>query len=159
MGTTAKSELSYESQLNDWITQEKAALELIHITGRLWFEKSIELVLFRNQLVDRSASEIMNLHQYSKEVVKKPISVIDTVALAKEIYAAEVGPSRLDVGKLSYEWLKEKEKHKSAGDFIKKKLGDFIGKNDVINPKDVVLYGFGRIGRLAARELIAQAVK
>ena len=159
MGTTAKSELSYESQLNDWITQEKAALELIHITGRLWFEKSIELVLFRNQLVDRSASEIMNLHQYSKEVVKKPISVIDTVALAKEIYAAEVGPSRLDVGKLSYEWLKEKEKHKSAGDFIKKKLGDFIGKNDVINPKDVVLYGFGRIGRLAARELIAQAGK
>ena len=44
----------YEAELADWIELEKAAVELIHLTGNLWFDKSVELVLFRNQLVDRS---------------------------------------------------------------------------------------------------------
>ena len=36
----------YETQLNDWIQHEKAAIDLISAIGKLWFEKSIELVLF-----------------------------------------------------------------------------------------------------------------
>ena len=60
----------YEGQLNDWIQQEKAAIDLISAIGKLWFEKSIELVIFRHQLVDRSNSEIMNLHLYAKNIVK-----------------------------------------------------------------------------------------
>ena len=47
---------SYETELNDWIDHEKAAIDLISAVGKLWFEKSIELILFRNQLVDRSAA-------------------------------------------------------------------------------------------------------
>jgi glyceraldehyde 3-phosphate dehydrogenase len=39
-------------------------------------------------------------------------------------------------------------------------MKDFISNGDhALTPKDVVLYGFGRIGRLAARELISQAGK
>ena len=64
---------SYETELNDWIKHEKAAIELIGVIGTLWFEKSIELIIFRNQLVDRSASEIMKLHQYAKDIVKQSI--------------------------------------------------------------------------------------
>ena len=74
---------TYQNQLCDWIEQEKAAIELIHITGDLWFDKSVELIVFRNQLVDRSASQILNLHQYAKDFVKKPISVNDTLMLAR----------------------------------------------------------------------------
>ena len=32
-------------------------------------------------------------------------------------------------------------------------------KNESIEPKDVVLYGFGRIGRLVARELMTRTGK
>ncbi|MGL5889614.1 MAG: hypothetical protein ACRC3B_07010, partial [Bacteroidia bacterium] len=71
-GTAAKS---YEAELNEWIGQERAALELISHIGTLWYDKSVELIIFRNQLIDRSASEIMNLHQYAKDIVKRPISV------------------------------------------------------------------------------------
>ena len=150
---------SYEKELNDWIKHEKAALELIGIVGKLWFEKSIELILFRNKLFDRSASEIMNLHLYSKDIVKKPINVIDSVLLANEIYKTDICPSRVDIGKLVYEWSQEKNNFKSASDFINNKLKDLIGIKITITPKDIVLYGFGRIGRLAARELISQAGK
>lgn len=158
MDTLTKNS-DYETQLNDWIQHEKAAIDLISAIGKLWFEKSVELVLFRNQLVDRSASEIMNLHLYAKDIVKKAITVKDTVAIANEIYKADICPSRIDIGRLAYEWHQEQGKFKSVTDFINNKLKDLIGKKTTINPKDVVLFGFGRIGRLAARELIAQAGK
>src|ERR1700752_3523222 len=155
-----KVNAGYQEQLNDWIEQEKATIDLISTIGKLWFEKSIELVLFRNQLVDRSASEIMKLHMYAKDIVKKPITVKDTVLLAHEIYnAPSICASKTDIGKLAFEWYHEKDKHKSATDFINHKLKDFTSQKHSITPKDVVLFGFGRIGRLAAREIIAQAGK
>jgi glyceraldehyde 3-phosphate dehydrogenase len=158
METLAKN-TDYESQLNGWIKDEKAAIDLISAIGKLWFDKSIELILFRNQLVDRSASEIINLHFYAKNIVKKSIAVKDTVALANDIYDLDVCPSRIDIGRLAYEWDQEKAQYKNTTDFLKNKLKDLIGKKSSITPKDVVLFGFGRIGRLAARELISQAGK
>ena len=150
----------YESGLADWIQQEKSAIALIHVAGTLWFDKSVEIVIFRNQLVDRSASEILNLHQYSKEVVNRPITVIDTLALAKEMNKLDLAPSRIDIGKLCSEWISERKNFKNAEEFVGDKLKDFIGKEKrMITPKDVVLYGFGRIGRLLMRELISQAGK
>jgi glyceraldehyde 3-phosphate dehydrogenase len=159
METLEKINQDYETQLNDWIEQEKAALDLINAVGKLWFEKSIELVLFRNQLVDRSASEIMNLHMYAKNIVKKPITIYDTVALANEILKSNAGAGRIDIGKLAFEWHQEQGKFKSTTDFINNKLKDLMGGSTTITPKDVVLFGFGRIGRLAARELINLAGK
>jgi glyceraldehyde 3-phosphate dehydrogenase len=149
----------YEGQLNDWIQQEKAAIDLISAIGKLWFEKSIELVIFRHQLVDRSNSEIMNLHLYAKNIVKKPINVTDTAMLANEIMKANICPSKIDIGKLAFEWHNEQANFKSASEFINNKLTDFINKEHNITPKDIVLFGFGRIGRIAAREIISQAGK
>jgi glyceraldehyde 3-phosphate dehydrogenase len=159
MQTKEKANEAYETQLNDWIIQEKAAIELIGTIGKLWFEKSIELILFRNQLVDRSVSEIMSLHLYAKNIVKKNISVQDTLAIATEINNADVCPSRVDIGKLAFEYQQEQVNFKSVAEFIGAKLKDLIGVKSTVTPKDIVLYGFGRIGRLAARELISQAGK
>ncbi len=149
----------YNEKVTAWIEQEKLAFDLINYIGKLWVEKSIELVLFRNQLVNRGASEILSLHLYAKDIVKKSIYVQDTLDIAKEIYTQNVCPSRLDIGKLSFEYQQEKSNHKSATDFVLTKLKDLINVNNTITPKDVILYGFGRIGRLAARELISQAGK
>jgi glyceraldehyde 3-phosphate dehydrogenase len=156
-----KGQTTYEHELFDWIEQEKAAIELIHIIGNLWFDKSVELVLFRNQLVDRSASQILNLHQYAKEIVKKPISVTDTVLLARELMRIDLAPSRLDIGRLCSEWVSERSEYSNdVNAFLTGKLKDIIGKDKrVMTPRDVVLYGFGRIGRVLARELVAQAGK
>jgi len=151
---------SYESELSDWISHERAALELISHTGTLWFDKSVELIIFRNQLIDRSASEIMNLHQYAKDIVKRPISVKDTTLLAHELTKLDLVPSRIDIGRLCAEWTEEQGNYKNAAAFVADKLKDMIGADKGgLKPKDVVLFGFGRIGRLAARELIAQAGK
>jgi len=151
---------SYEKNLQNWIENEKAAIELIGVIGNLWFDRSVELIIFRNQLVGKSTSEILNLHEYANNVIKQPLTVKNTLALAQAIAELNIAPSRIDVGRLGTEWLKEKNQYKSTLAFIENKLSGFVGEDkNIIKPKDVVLYGFGRIGRLAARELISQAGK
>jgi glyceraldehyde 3-phosphate dehydrogenase len=152
---------SYDRQLGDWIELEKAAIELIHIIGDLWFNRSVELIIFRNQLVDRSASQILNLHQYAKDFVKKPISIMDTVAIAAVIRDLDLAPSRIDIGKLGAEWISESADYgNDIKKFVTGKLSGLIGKEKRgLIPRDVILYGFGRIGRILARELVGQAGK
>lgn len=150
----------YEKELKSHVERERAAVKLSNKIGELMYEKGIELVLFRNHLTDVTISEILNLHEYARKVVNKPIDVFTSSELAEEIFKMELAPSKLDIGKLSSEWLAEHANYASKADFLSKKLANFgVSNNRVIEPRDVVLYGFGRIGRLAARELIKQAGK
>jgi len=155
-----KSKKGYESELKEWIRYEKAATELIKIVSDLRLDKSIELIIFRRELHDKSISDILDIHSYANKIVHKPISIMDTVMIVKEIAKLNLSPSRIDLGKLTAEWLQERNNFENAAAFVNNKLKDFIGvEKRVLEPKDVILYGFGRIGRLAARELIAQAGK
>jgi glyceraldehyde 3-phosphate dehydrogenase len=150
----------YEKELKSHVERERAAVKLSNKIGELMYEKGIELVLFRNHLTDVTISEILNLHEYARKVVNKPIDVFTSSELAEEIFKMELAPSKLDIGKLSSEWLAEQANYSSKADFLSKKLANFgVSNNRLIEPRDVVLYGFGRIGRLAARELIKQAGK
>ena len=47
----------YEIQLSDWIERERSALSLVKLTGQLWYDKSVELVIFRRPLFDRRSEE------------------------------------------------------------------------------------------------------
>ncbi len=148
----------YEKELAFQADRRKASIEFIKIVNDLWYDKAIELVLFRNQLIDRNVSEIINLHEYAGEFVQKPISIFDSVEIAQAIKNIDLPPSKLDIGKLTYEYHLEDNKYDSATDFVIDKLSDANNSNE-IQPKDVVLYGFGRIGRLLARELMAKTGK
>ena len=146
----------YQEALSARIAQEKAAIELIKITSDLSYEKSIELVLFRNRLIDKSSSEVLNLHDYAKKIVEKPIEIVETLAIAKTISESNLPPSKIDIGKLTHEWIKEKQSEINITSFISSKLSFLSKESKNITPKDIILFGFGRIGRLVARELMAQ---
>lgn len=148
----------YEKELSFQADRRRAGVEFIKIVSDLWYDKSIELVLFRNQLIDRNVSDIINLHEYAGEFVQKPINVFDSVEIARAIEALDLPPSRIDIGKLTYEYHLEDDKYNDATAFVIDKLkGAKASKN--IQPKDVVLYGFGRIGRLLAREMMSKIGK
>ena len=148
----------YEKELAFQADRRKAGVEFIKIISDLWYDKSIELVLFRNQLIDKNVSEIINLHEYAGAFVEKPINVFDSVEIASAIVDLDLPPSRIDIGKLTYEYHLEDDKYNDAKAFVIDKLKN--AKNfQEIKPKDVVLYGFGRIGRLLAREMMSKIGK
>ncbi len=146
---------TYEKELAFQADRRRATVEFIKIVSDLWYDKNIELVIFRNQLLDRNVSEILNLHAYAGAFVQKPISIFDSVELAKAILKANLPPSKLDIGKLTYEYHLEENEYTDALVFIHHKLKDAQSSKE-ITPRDVVLYGFGRIGRLLARELMTR---
>lgn len=149
----------YITEFHTWIEQEKFATELIGITGQLWLNHSVELILFRKQLFNVSSSEVIAHHEYARKVSGLNFTVADSLKLAKAIASLEIAPSRIDLGRLTSEWVKEGSTD-NVQEFVENKLTNHLGKDKrVLTPKDVILYGFGRIGRIAARLLVEQAGK
>ncbi|WP_405568022.1 glyceraldehyde-3-phosphate dehydrogenase [Polaribacter sp. Asnod6-C07] len=150
--------LNYENEVVSQAKTRKATVEFINILNNLWYEKSIELVLFRNQLQDKRASEILNLINYAKEFVNKKITIEDVLGIAQAIEQIDLPASKLDIGKLAYECYLNPKSCADKVAFVKKQLKNAKEAKN-ITPKDVVLYGFGRIGRLLARELMTKMGK
>lgn len=147
---------SFEQEVKNYKNEQNAAVTLIKIISDLWFNDSIELVLFRNQLVDRRVSVILNLHQNSKALTEKPLSIFETLQVAQAIQQLELLPSRIDIGTLAWEIRQQNIDAKSLYEFIADKLS-LANQHQSFEPRDVVLYGFGRIGRLLARQLVNKA--
>lgn len=149
---------SYEKELAFQADRRKATTEFIKIISDLWYDKSIEVVLFKNQIIDKNVSDIINLHEYAGEFVQKPISIFDSVEILRAINDIKLPPSKLDIGKLTYEYHSDNNDYQDVKAFVIDKLQG-ANESREITPKDVVLYGFGRIGRLLARELMAKTGK
>ncbi|MCC6817218.1 MAG: glyceraldehyde-3-phosphate dehydrogenase [Saprospiraceae bacterium] len=147
--------LNSEINLSHWREKEKNALELSKIVGELNFDRSIDLILFRRDLNDVRPSELLQFHNSWVNYTDKPVDVDLTLAIAKEIHKIDnLGSSRIDIGKLATEWLNSDRKDLSS--FVISKLSDLLTHSNVEQThRDVVLYGFGRIGRLVTRRLIA----
>lgn len=149
---------NFENELALQANRRKAGVEFIKIISDLWYDKSIEIVLFRNQLLDINVAEVLNLHDYAGEFVGKPISIFDSVEIVKAMVSLDLPPSKLDIGKLTFEYQHLENSYNNAKAFVIDKLKS-AKNSQKIEPKDVVLYGFGRIGRILARELVAKVGK
>jgi len=147
---------NYEKELIFQADKSRVAVDLIKTVNDLWYDKSIELVFFKNKLINNNVSEIFNLHEYAVDFLEKPISIFDLVEVAQAIKTLNLPPSKLDIGKLTYEYQQQDQDNPAA--FVAKTLVDAKDFEN-IKPKDVVLYGFGRIGRLLARELMTTTGK
>jgi glyceraldehyde 3-phosphate dehydrogenase len=147
----------FDEELQAWIAEEKKALELITHASDLYYNESVELVLFRRKLVDKSVTEVINDHLYARGFAKIPATISESIEITKILKTFELAPSKIDIGTLEEQWHNESDQFENLESFLRTKLKNHIGKDKlVLKPRDVVLYGFGRIGRLAARILTEQ---
>ena len=149
---------SYENQLNNWIDQEKSAVNLLNSVGTLMYDKGIEIVLFRKKILEIGVSELLNYISYANKVVGRKNDIKIAAQLAQKMIDINLSPSKIDIGLLTAEYIESQSNQ--INDFLLKKLSHIVNANDnnsITKAKDVILFGFGRIGRLAARELIKQA--
>lgn len=147
---------AFETEIKSYQHKQNAAVQLIQIVNSLWFSESIELIFFRKQLFDCSVSKVLHLHQESEELAAPAISIFETLRVAETMQHLQLAPSRIDIGTLALKVRQQNVEEDHLLYFIKKEL--FSAKDhQSFEPRDVVLYGFGRIGRLLARELISKA--
>ena len=150
--------ISYDKQLNDWVNKEKSGVDLLNFVGTLMYDKGIELVLFRKHILEIGVSELMNYFSYANNIVGRENNVETATLLASEMLKMDLAASKIDIGLLTAEYIEENATN--ANVFLSEKLSHIVGSTENANrAKDVILFGFGRIGRLAARELIKQAGK
>ena len=148
---------SVDAALDHWRTHEIAAMQLLQIVGDLKFNKSIDLVLFRHDIYETAPSQLIHVHSESSNYIDKYLDVDTSVSIAKEISEISgLAPCRIDIGRMGINWIKSKSNNgPSLSDFVRKELNHAIDKAPMNRePKDVVLYGFGRIGRLVTRRII-----
>ena len=148
---------TYTLSVSERVKNEKAATALIKLVGDLFFDRNVRAVLYRQPLVDQRPSEMLQAHVHASVMAGESLSINDTLAMAEALTASKVQNASVDIGRLATEWKREAGVFLNRKAFLDAKLRGYCnGDNPNTDPVDVVLYGFGRIGRLVARELIAQ---
>ncbi len=138
----------------DWNERSMTAEMMIPIIGKLYREKSVIITLYGRSLVNKTAIDIIKEHRFARQILENELSVHDTFLLLENIASMDLSPCKIDIGKLTVKYL-DKKPENSHKFLIQELSAAYNDKKDVLaEPKDVVLYGFGRIGRLLARILV-----
>lgn len=140
----------------EWKEREALAEAMIPIIGSL-YRRNVVCYCYGRPLHSRSVPQIMKTHRYVRQVAHNELSEFQSYPLLEALSKLDLGPSHVDVGKLTVRFMDESEGNGIAIDeFVRRECAEIIGRHvpPIESPQDVVLYGFGRIGRLLARLLI-----
>ena len=140
----------------DWKEREALAEAMIPLIGSL-YRKNVVTYCYGRALYNQSVTQIMKTHRYVRQVARNELSEFESHPILEEMAKLNLGPSHIDVGKLATKFMEEAESQEvDLASFVKKECQDVIDSDalPLSEPQDVVLYGFGRIGRLLARLLI-----
>ncbi|MEX0605895.1 MAG: glyceraldehyde-3-phosphate dehydrogenase [Marinobacter sp.] len=149
--------------LSDWTERESTAEAMIPLIGRLYRKNNVVTSIYGRAVINQSVIGILRSHRFVRQVEESELSVHDTLPLLEAMDKLELGRAHVDIGKLAVKYVNG-GRQGSIEDFLKSEIGDIVGQygaqsveNAENATKDIVLYGFGRIGRLLARILIEKA--
>lgn len=145
---------SHVPNQNDWNERLHLAQDMLPLISRLHRENNVVTSIFGRLLVNVTDIDIIKSHRYARRVVEKELPLSSTLPVLQELVKMNLGTSSIDIGSLASRFEKSGETGLRA--YLDKELADVVGTNDQREPRDVVLYGFGRIGRLLARILISR---
>jgi glyceraldehyde 3-phosphate dehydrogenase (phosphorylating) len=146
-----------DDYFKDWKQREALAEGMIPVIGKLNRERNVGIYMYGRSLVNRSVIEIMKAHRFVRQVEENELSEFETAPILDILSQLDLGPSHIDLGKMAVKYMKEGN-GSSLEDFVKGEVGDMVNANKPLpESQDVVLYGFGRIGRLVARLLVEKA--
>ncbi|AEX43868.1 glyceraldehyde-3-phosphate dehydrogenase [Corynebacterium diphtheriae HC01] len=137
----------------DWNDKIESAQKMLPLIAQLHNNNNVVVSVFGRLLINVTDIDIVKAHRYSRLATETELSPADTLPVLEALHSINVGPASIDLGRLV-------ELHRSKGgdltQFLTEELSNVIDTRPAENPADVVLYGFGRIGRLLARILIAR---
>lgn len=151
-------DLKMESYSNDWRRREEAAESMIPLIGELYRNHGVVTTVYGHSLVHGSTIDILKAHRFSRQIVQDELSAFTSLPILQAMSQLNLSPARIDIGKLTTMYLRN-ETGTSLDTFVRTELADINNgkKTTLAAPQDVVLYGFGRIGRTLARILIQRS--
>lgn len=147
---------SLDDYFPDWKEREALAEAMIPIIGRL-YRRNVVSYCFGRALYNQSVIQIMKTHRYVRQLASNELSEFESYPILEALSQLDLGPSHIDVGKLASRFMDETQSSEITPlEFCERECAEVIGRHTppLEKPQDVVLYGFGRIGRLLARLLI-----
>ncbi|MFD5102157.1 glyceraldehyde-3-phosphate dehydrogenase, partial [Streptomyces albidochromogenes] len=147
-----------DDSFTSWKTREEIAESMIPIIGKLHREQDVNVLLHSRSLVNKSVVSILKTHRFARQIAGAELSVTETLPFLKALATLDLGPSQIDIGMLAATYRTD-GRGLSVEEFTAEAVAGATGANKIERSegRDVVLYGFGRIGRLVARLLIEKA--
>ena len=144
-----------EDSFGDWKWREGLAELMVPIIGSL-YRNGINILIYGKSLVNESPVAIMKAHRFARQSDNNELSELETYPILKYIETLDLADCEIDVGEIAvkcpfFEDIKNDDT--KVGEFIDNELASVLNKksNRPSEPANIVLYGFGRIGRLVAR--------
>lgn len=147
---------SLDDYFPDWKEREALAEAMIPMIGKL-YRNNVVAYCYGRALYNQSVTEIMHTHRFVREVVHNELSEFECYPILKALSELDLGPCHVDVGKLASRYMEESATNDmTPEEFARRECNGVIGRHvpPIERPQDVVLYGFGRVGRLLARLLV-----
>jgi glyceraldehyde 3-phosphate dehydrogenase len=145
---------SLEDYFPDWKEREALAEGMIPMIGQL-YRNNVVVYCYGRAMHNQSVTQLMRAHRYVRQVEQNELSEFETYPVLEAISKLDLGPCHVDLGKLATKFMAESDAI-SPQDFVLRECASVVGVKvpPIEKPQDIVLYGFGRIGRLLARLLI-----
>jgi len=149
---------SSDSCLDSWMGREALAEAMIPVIGRLYRENNVVTSIHGRSLINKSSMNILKAHRFARRMSNAELRLEETAPLLDALAGLELGAAAIDIALLN-EKFKAQAPGTSLEGFLREELAAIVGRRgaDDRTSTDVVLYGFGRIGRLLARLLIEKA--
>ncbi|MFJ9761495.1 glyceraldehyde-3-phosphate dehydrogenase [Streptomyces sp. NPDC101149] len=147
-----------DDSFTNWKNREEIAESMIPIIGKLHRERDVTVLLHSRSLVNKSVVSILKTHRFARQIAGEELSVTETFPFLEALGTLDLGPSQIDIGMLAAMYRTD-DQGLPVGDFTARAVAGATGADKIEHGegRDVVLYGFGRIGRLVARLLIEKA--
>ncbi len=143
-----------KDSFGDFQYRQALAEEMLPMIGRI-YRDNVHLLLYGKPVVNLSVSELMQAHRFVRETEDNELSEFETYQVIVALSELALGPAEIDIGIIAAAYLFD-SRELSLEEFVKESVEDLIGKKGSIleSAQDVILYGFGRIGRLLTRMLV-----
>ena len=143
-----------QNNQNDWNEKVALAQEMLPLISQLHRNNDVVVSIFGRLLVGVKDTDIIKSHRYARRVTDRELPLNQTLPILRELVDMNLGTASLDIGRLATGF--EKSEGTDLRAYLDEQLVEVVGTRSENDPTDVVLYGFGRIGRLLARILIAR---
>ena len=156
--TKRQNRILPDDSFGDWKWREGLAEMMVPIIGNL-YRNGINILIYGKSLVNQSPVEIMRAHRFARQSDDNELSELETFPILQYLSSIEIADCEIDVGELAIrypDFAILKNDASNLPEYINVELDDVIDKasNRPDKPRDIVLYGFGRIGRLVTRMMI-----